>query len=225
MYFSDARNAHESPARYPYELLVTRHAPAEEQTRRYAASIPADDSPQDCRSAEFTISIAQPRAGHSHPGVAPLGCCPVRSNLPPATFEKLSRPTERVNFHAWCRPGAGYLPVSREEKCRYGVCTADGWAMPRSRPAWTRGRYARRSGARRVVKSAGNGSRARGHGRRSSGSSIRGRRIVPIGSNCILKTPSYVLDHFPDWVFAFDEFGPLGIRPTAGSGGISRRTP
>ncbi len=26
-----------------------------------------------------------------------------------------------------------------------------------------------------------------------------------------------VLDHFPDRVFAFDEFGPLGIRPTAGS--------
>ncbi|MFE7980489.1 IS630 family transposase, partial [Streptomyces shenzhenensis] len=27
-----------------------------------------------------------------------------------------------------------------------------------------------------------------------------------------------VLDHFPDRVFACDEFGPLGIRPTAGSG-------
>ncbi|WP_455680667.1 helix-turn-helix domain-containing protein [Streptomyces roseus] len=27
-----------------------------------------------------------------------------------------------------------------------------------------------------------------------------------------------VLDRFPDRVFAFDEFGPLGIRPTAGSG-------
>jgi hypothetical protein len=27
-----------------------------------------------------------------------------------------------------------------------------------------------------------------------------------------------VLDRFPDWVFAFDEFGPLGIRPTSGSG-------
>jgi transposase len=27
----------------------------------------------------------------------------------------------------------------------------------------------------------------------------------------------YVLDRFPDRVFAFDEFGPLGIRPTAGS--------
>ncbi|EOY49291.1 Mobile element protein [Streptomyces lividans 1326] len=26
-----------------------------------------------------------------------------------------------------------------------------------------------------------------------------------------------VLEHFPDRVFAFDEFGPLGIRPTAGS--------
>lgn len=26
-----------------------------------------------------------------------------------------------------------------------------------------------------------------------------------------------VLDRFPDRVFAFDEFGPLGIRPTAGS--------
>jgi transposase len=28
----------------------------------------------------------------------------------------------------------------------------------------------------------------------------------------------HVLDHFPDRVFAFDEFGPLGIRPTGGSG-------
>ncbi|KPI19846.1 hypothetical protein OK006_9592 [Actinobacteria bacterium OK006] len=28
----------------------------------------------------------------------------------------------------------------------------------------------------------------------------------------------HVLDRFPDRVFAFDEFGPLGIRPTAGSG-------
>ncbi|GGU53238.1 hypothetical protein GCM10010289_86440 [Streptomyces violascens] len=27
-----------------------------------------------------------------------------------------------------------------------------------------------------------------------------------------------VLDRFPDRLFAFDEFGPLGIRPTAGSG-------
>ncbi|MFD9429256.1 MULTISPECIES: IS630 family transposase [unclassified Streptomyces] len=27
----------------------------------------------------------------------------------------------------------------------------------------------------------------------------------------------HVLDHFPDRVFAFDEFGPLGIRPTGGS--------
>lgn len=27
-----------------------------------------------------------------------------------------------------------------------------------------------------------------------------------------------VLDRFPDRAFAFDEFGPLGIRPTAGSG-------
>ncbi|MFF4213665.1 helix-turn-helix domain-containing protein [Streptomyces sp. NPDC001796] len=27
----------------------------------------------------------------------------------------------------------------------------------------------------------------------------------------------HVLEHFPDRVFAFDEFGPLGIRPTAGS--------
>lgn len=27
----------------------------------------------------------------------------------------------------------------------------------------------------------------------------------------------HVLDRFPDRVFAFDEFGPLGIRPTAGS--------
>jgi transposase len=28
----------------------------------------------------------------------------------------------------------------------------------------------------------------------------------------------YLLEHAPDRVFAFDEFGPLGIRPTAGSG-------
>ncbi|MES9588442.1 IS630 family transposase [Streptomyces sp. NPDC007076] len=27
----------------------------------------------------------------------------------------------------------------------------------------------------------------------------------------------HVMDHFPDRVFAFDEFGPLGIRPTGGS--------
>nr|WP_303714403.1 hypothetical protein [Kutzneria buriramensis]WKX14263.1 hypothetical protein Q4V64_44820 [Kutzneria buriramensis] len=27
----------------------------------------------------------------------------------------------------------------------------------------------------------------------------------------------HVLEHFPDRVFAFDEFGPLGIRPTGGS--------
>src|SRR5262245_46470879 len=27
----------------------------------------------------------------------------------------------------------------------------------------------------------------------------------------------HVLEHFPDRLFAFDEFGPLGIRPTAGS--------
>ncbi|SUP60802.1 transposase [Streptomyces griseus] len=27
----------------------------------------------------------------------------------------------------------------------------------------------------------------------------------------------HVLEHYPDRVFAFDEFGPLGIRPTAGS--------
>ncbi|BBJ37284.1 hypothetical protein SSPO_000020 [Streptomyces antimycoticus] len=27
----------------------------------------------------------------------------------------------------------------------------------------------------------------------------------------------HVLEHFPDRVFAFDEFGPLGIRPTGGT--------
>jgi hypothetical protein len=32
----------------------------------------------------------------------------------------------------------------------------------------------------------------------------------------------HVLDRFPDRVFAFDEFGPLGIRPTAGSGWVPR---
>ncbi|MER6952298.1 IS630 family transposase, partial [Nonomuraea sp. NPDC000554] len=34
-----------------------------------------------------------------------------------------------------------------------------------------------------------------------------------------------VLDRFPDRVFAFDEFGPLGIRPTAGSGWAERKRP
>lgn len=34
-----------------------------------------------------------------------------------------------------------------------------------------------------------------------------------------------VLDRFPDRVFAFDEFGPLGIRPTAGSAGLCRSSP
>lgn len=34
-----------------------------------------------------------------------------------------------------------------------------------------------------------------------------------------------VLDRFPDRVFAFDEFGPLGIRPTAGSGRAEQGRP
>ena len=34
-----------------------------------------------------------------------------------------------------------------------------------------------------------------------------------------------VLHRFPDRVFAFDEFGPLGIRPTAGSGWAERKHP
>ncbi|MFF7098120.1 IS630 family transposase [Streptomyces rubradiris] len=34
-----------------------------------------------------------------------------------------------------------------------------------------------------------------------------------------------VLDRFPGRVFAFDEFGPLGIRPTAGSGWAARKRP
>jgi hypothetical protein len=34
-----------------------------------------------------------------------------------------------------------------------------------------------------------------------------------------------VLDRFPDRVFAFDEFGPLGIRPTAGSGWAAKKHP
>lgn len=34
-----------------------------------------------------------------------------------------------------------------------------------------------------------------------------------------------VLDRFPDRVFAFDEFGPLGSRPTAGSGWAERKHP
>ncbi|MFC8665811.1 IS630 family transposase [Streptomyces sp. NPDC057199] len=35
----------------------------------------------------------------------------------------------------------------------------------------------------------------------------------------------HVQDRFPDRVFAFDEFGPLGIRPTAGSGWAEQRRP
>jgi hypothetical protein len=35
----------------------------------------------------------------------------------------------------------------------------------------------------------------------------------------------HALDRFPDRVFAFDEFGPLGIRPTAGSGWAEQRRP
>ena len=35
----------------------------------------------------------------------------------------------------------------------------------------------------------------------------------------------YVLDRCPDRTFAFDEFGPLGIRPTAGSGWAERGRP
>ncbi|SCF12100.1 hypothetical protein GA0070558_13011 [Micromonospora haikouensis] len=34
-----------------------------------------------------------------------------------------------------------------------------------------------------------------------------------------------VLDRFPDRVFAFDELGPLGIRPTAGSGWARQKHP
>ncbi|GGU45625.1 hypothetical protein GCM10010244_84330 [Streptomyces coeruleorubidus] len=34
-----------------------------------------------------------------------------------------------------------------------------------------------------------------------------------------------MLDRFPDRVFAFDEFGPLGIRPTEGSGWAERKHP
>lgn len=34
-----------------------------------------------------------------------------------------------------------------------------------------------------------------------------------------------VLDRFPDRVFAFDEFGPLGIRPTVGSGWAEKGRP
>ncbi|MFJ1756391.1 IS630 family transposase [Kitasatospora sp. NPDC088134] len=35
----------------------------------------------------------------------------------------------------------------------------------------------------------------------------------------------HVLERFPDRVFAFDEFGPLGIRPTAGSGWMPKGRP
>jgi hypothetical protein len=38
----------------------------------------------------------------------------------------------------------------------------------------------------------------------------------PVG-DAKLDRIEHVLEHFPDRVFAFDEFGPLGIRPTAGS--------
>lgn len=34
-----------------------------------------------------------------------------------------------------------------------------------------------------------------------------------------------MLERFPDRVFAFDEFGPLGIRPAAGSGWAPRARP
>jgi hypothetical protein len=34
-----------------------------------------------------------------------------------------------------------------------------------------------------------------------------------------------VLDRFPDRVFAFDEFGPLGVRPTHGSGWAEQKHP
>lgn len=34
-----------------------------------------------------------------------------------------------------------------------------------------------------------------------------------------------VLDRFPDRVFAFDEFGPLGIRPTPGAGWADQKRP
>ncbi|MGW9557853.1 IS630 family transposase [Nocardiopsis sp. NPDC055551] len=35
----------------------------------------------------------------------------------------------------------------------------------------------------------------------------------------------HVMEHFPDRVFAFDEFGPLGIRPTPGSGWARKNLP
>ena len=35
----------------------------------------------------------------------------------------------------------------------------------------------------------------------------------------------HVMEHFPDRVFAFDEFGPLSIRPTAGSGWARKNLP
>ncbi|MDQ0688847.1 hypothetical protein QF032_007855 [Streptomyces achromogenes] len=35
----------------------------------------------------------------------------------------------------------------------------------------------------------------------------------------------HVLDRFPDRAFAFDEFGPLGIRPTAGAGWTEHGVP
>src|SRR5699024_10024097 len=35
----------------------------------------------------------------------------------------------------------------------------------------------------------------------------------------------HVMEHFADRVFAFDEFGPLGIRPTAGTGWPARACP
>ena len=44
-------------------------------------------------------------------------------------------------------------------------------------------------------------------------------------ANAKLDRIEHVTTHFPDRVFAFDEFGPLGIRPTAGTGWARRGRP
>ncbi len=51
---------------------------------------------------------------------------------------------------------------------------------------------------------------------------LAGEQDLGLGGGCVLlalarQFGGLVLDRFPDRGFAFDEFGPLGIRPTAGS--------
>lgn len=48
-------------------------------------------------------------------------------------------------------------------------------------------------------------------------------RVIRIGREAKPDRIEHVLDRFPDRVFAFDEFGPLGIRPTADLGWAERK--